>query len=189
MDTFGRIDSVVASAGAQAICWWRNLNLPIQTNANFTKNHSHIHASTRHQDPATSLKQNMSTVSAVSLSECTRNLCKAFHAPKGRKNCGARGGWRWMALDDVELAIDDGVEKWSEERWADAVFALGVKLQAFRRGWARYVVEIDSPETITDSVEQSSSSNLAPTLERSPSSRRSSTTTAYACSECSQNGH
>jgi hypothetical protein len=36
--------------------------------------HSHIHASTRHQDSATSLKQNMSTVSAVSLSKCTRNL-------------------------------------------------------------------------------------------------------------------
>ncbi|KIJ93483.1 hypothetical protein K443DRAFT_684515, partial [Laccaria amethystina LaAM-08-1] len=37
----------------------------MQTNANLTKNHSHIHASTQHQDPATSLKQNMSTPSST----------------------------------------------------------------------------------------------------------------------------
>ncbi|KIJ91518.1 hypothetical protein K443DRAFT_482027 [Laccaria amethystina LaAM-08-1] len=35
----------------------------MQTNANLTENHSHIHASTEHQDPTTSLKQNMSTES------------------------------------------------------------------------------------------------------------------------------
>jgi hypothetical protein len=53
-----------------------------------------------------------------------------------------------------------------------ALIALGVKLQALRRGWARYVVvEIGFGETITDSVQQSSS-NLAPSPERAPSSRR-----------------
>jgi hypothetical protein len=37
------------------------------------------------------------------------------------------------------------------------LFALGVKLQALPRGWARYViVEIGFEETITDSVQQSS---------------------------------
>jgi len=87
-----------------------------------------------------------------------------------------------VGLDNVGLGGDDGVKKWSEERWADAVFALGFKLQAqaFRRGWARcVVVETDSRETIIDSVEQSSSSNLAPSPERSPLLRRSSTTTPY----------
>lgn len=77
------------------------LNLHIQTNANFTKNHSHIHASTRHQDPATSLKQNMSTVSAVSLPECARNLCKVSMARKKGK-IRVEGvdwvGWGWMTL-------------------------------------------------------------------------------------------
>jgi hypothetical protein len=49
----------------------------------------------------------------------------------------------WMALRGVgyvRLGGDDGVKKWSEERWADAVFALRVKLQALRRDSARYVV-------------------------------------------------
>ena len=95
-----------------------------------------------------------------------------------------------MGLDNFGLGGDDGVKKWSEERWADAVFALAVKLQAFRRGWARcVVVETDFRETIIDSVEQSSSSNLAPSPERSPLLRKSSTTSAYVCSECSQNSH
>jgi len=43
-----------------------------------------------------------------------------------------------VGLDNVGLGGDDGVKKWSEELWADAVFALGVKIQALRRGWARY---------------------------------------------------
>jgi hypothetical protein len=49
------------------------------------ENHSHIHASRRRQDPATSLKQNMSTVSAISLSECTRNIFKASMPRKNGK--------------------------------------------------------------------------------------------------------
>jgi len=38
---------LVLSSRNLATLRWCNLNLPIQTNANFTKNHSHIHASTR----------------------------------------------------------------------------------------------------------------------------------------------
>jgi len=57
---------------------------------------------TRHQDPATSLKQIISTLSAVYLSKCTRNLFQGFHAPKEREKSG--GGvegveWGWITLD------------------------------------------------------------------------------------------
>jgi hypothetical protein len=46
---------------------------------------------------------------------------------------------------------------------------LRVKLQALRRGWARYVVvEIGFGETFTDSVQQSSS-NLATSSDRAAS--------------------
>jgi hypothetical protein len=50
-----------------------------------------------------------------------------------------------------------------------ALFALGVKIQGLRRGWARYVVvEIGFGETITDSLQQSSS-NLATSSDRAAS--------------------
>ena len=90
VDVDGSFDSVL-----------KIVSLPIQTNANFTKNHSHIHASTRHQDPATSLKQNMSTVSAISLPECARNLCKVS-MPRKNGKIVVEGvdwvGWGWMTL-------------------------------------------------------------------------------------------
>jgi len=67
---------------------------------------------TRHQDPATSLKQNMSTVSAASLSECTRNLFEGFHASKEGKKAveGVEGVERgWITLDWAEtMALKSG---------------------------------------------------------------------------------
>ena len=76
-------------------------------------------------------------------------------------------------MDNVGLGGDDGEKSGQFPRASSRLGAVGRCGNRFLR-------------KNTDFVEKSSSSNLAPSLERSPLSRRASTTTAYVSSECSQ---
>jgi len=128
-------------------------------------------ASTRDtQDPVTSLKSNMSTVSALFLPECTINLFRGFYAPnqQWKESMGLSGvGWSWTGWRQWCWKVVRRMLGWCCFFFKSWTSSASSRLSEVRCCGNRF-----SRNNMIDSVQQLSS-NLAPSSERSPSLQRS----------------